>query len=189
MKHASQLTPSCRDILCQRVTARALPSSGCSVPHGVLVLHSWDGLLPLESRARPRGRCGQQSATAPAAAGGRGGRKRGLGMRPGLDGTELLQEAVRRRGSAGACHDSVTLGPAGSRLWRRAPVNPTPPYTRPTNRHSPRAPTSAFSSSSSSSSTSFPRPLCSPAPRWPSRVQTPGALGGRELWERRGRSG
>ena len=106
------------------------------------------------------------------------GMKRGVGMRPGLAGAELLQEA----------------GPTTLRFCWRLPclrhcrarrlqvvalrsVNPAPPFTRPANSHSPQAPTSAFSSSSSSSSTSFHRPHCSRASCCPRRAPPPGAPG------------
>ncbi|XP_072807689.1 uncharacterized protein [Vicugna pacos] len=87
---------------------------------------------------------------------------------------------VRRGGSAGARRDSVTLGPAGSRLRRRAPQIPLLPSPGPPPAPLPRLPAAA-SSSSSSSSASFRRPHAGPASRCPRRAQPPGApaAGGR----------
>ncbi|KAM5319788.1 uncharacterized protein AAES06_019332 isoform 2-T2 [Glossophaga mutica] len=133
--------------------------------------------IPLDSRARPRGRGGQESA--PAAAAAAAGRRRGAGRGPGLAGAQLLQEAgptprLRRRR-----RDSVALGPAGSRLRRRAPETPLLPFPGPPPALSPLP--AAASSSSSSSSASFRRPHAGPASRGPRRAQPPRgpAAGGR----------
>lgn len=100
--------------------------------------------------------------------GGGAGREWGRAW-PGLSSS---RRRVRRRGSAGARRDSVTLRPAGSRLRRRTPQIPLLPAPGPPPAPLPRLPAAA-SSSSSSSSASFRRPHAGPASRCPRRAQPP----------------